>query len=113
MTFMLLFSSAGLYTRTAKTKLAELDARHWPDTMGSIVVVNAPLLFTAILNVVLSFLPTETQAKVKVFGDPNFATADMGPGADAASFLCDLCGPGALPAELGGSLPPGSAPYDL
>ena len=81
--------------------------------MGVLVVVNAPPIFRALSKLVARFLHPDTRAKLRVFGPGPSSGGRAGSrvSPEAAACLAELCGAGALPAELGGDLPLGSPPY--
>jgi hypothetical protein len=100
--------------------LSTLDTNHYPDSTGVIVIVNASSLFSTLSSIVLRFVHPDTRAKVHVFSAGSSSGTSLSTskgsgagrvGTSAALELRRLCGEGALPAELGGTLPPASPPY--
>lgn len=100
---VLVFDMAGLSLRLLASKtllrplsrMSRLDADHFPDTVGSIFVVNAPRIFSAAWAVASPFVAEGTQKKVAVF---SWAAATA-----AHEALRDSCGAACLPQELGGT----------
>ena len=41
---------------------------YYPETMGAVYVVNAPLLFSALYTIVKGFLDERTRSKVRIMG---------------------------------------------
>ena len=41
---------------------------YYPETMGAVYVVNAPLLFSALYAIVKGFLDERTRSKVRIMG---------------------------------------------
>jgi len=111
-------SWALLYARSIHAlfgELSALDTNHYPDSTGFIVFVNAPQMFNSLANVALRFVHADTRAKINIFPAENKTENDCRGfpdiGVAATAKLRELCGAAALPAELGGELPPGSPPY--
>ncbi|KAI5122799.1 hypothetical protein M0805_000142 [Coniferiporia weirii] len=69
----------------------QMSQDYFPETMGILVVINAPYSFSAIWNAVRPWLAKETQDKVRIFG------------ADYKSFLLEHIDAENLPASLGGT----------
>ena len=75
--------------------LSRLDSEHFPDTVGTIVCVDAPRAFAALWAVVSRLVATGTRQKLLVYA----STAR----AEALGALRELCGAACLPRELGGA----------
>ena len=75
--------------------LSSLDAAHFPDTVGTIVCLDAPRVFAALWAAVSRLVATGTRSKLLVYA--NTARAE------ALGALRELCGATCLPSELGGS----------
>ncbi|KAH8114530.1 CRAL/TRIO domain-containing protein [Phellopilus nigrolimitatus] len=69
----------------------QISQDYFPETMGLLVIINAPYTFSVIWNVVRSWLAKETQDKVRLFG------------ADYEPFLLEHIDAANLPASLGGT----------
>jgi len=78
------------------------DLDHFPNIIGSIVVVNAPRTFSALWAIISRMLHPSTAAKLVVF---SYAA-----GMESKAKLRELCGAARLPAELGGDQE-GAPPY--
>lgn len=48
--------------------ISNIDASYYPETLGKIMVINAPLLFSGFWTVIKRFLPAETVQKVSILG---------------------------------------------
>ena len=100
---VLVFDMAGMGLRLlgsrtilrAFSRMSKLDADHYPETVRSIFVVNAPRAFSAAWAVAQPFVAEGTQKKVSVF---SWAAA-----AAAHEALSSCCGAACLPCELGGT----------
>ena len=100
---VLVFDMAGMGLRLlgsktilrAFSRMSKLDADHYPETVGSIFVVNAPRAFSAAWAVAQPFVAEGTQKKVSVF---SWAAATA-----AHEALSSCCGAACLPRELGGT----------
>ena len=75
--------------------LSSLDAAHFPDTVGTIVCIDAPRVFAALWATVSRLVAAGTRNKLLVYA----STAR----AEACGALRELCGSTCLPSELGGS----------
>lgn len=82
---------------------ARLDAAHFPDTMGTIIIVNVSRVAKAMWWLIAPLIAPQTRQKVHVFS--------WSQEAQAHAMLRELCGVGALPAELGGRQERGSLAY--
>lgn len=82
-------SIVGLFKETAR-----IDAEHFPDTVGTIFVVNVSRAFRALWAAVSRLVAAQTCYKVRVF---SWTQATQ-----AAAELRELCGDASLPVELGG-----------
>ena len=84
-------------------EFSKIDAAHFPDTIGTIFVVNSSMVFTALWKIASVFVTAGTKQKIQVFSWNN---RDAMLEAVRAS-----CGADALPAEVGGVME-GAAPYN-
>ncbi|KAH9998855.1 CRAL-TRIO domain-containing protein [Russula compacta] len=73
----------------------EVSQNYFPETMGQLIIINAPTSFTAIWSVIKPWLAPRTLDKISILGANN-------PDQHAA-FLLDLISPENLPATLGGT----------
>jgi len=69
----------------------QISQDYFPEMLGKLAVINAPLTFTAIWNVVKAWLSKETVAKVDILGS------------DYKDVLLDLIDAENLPRSLGGT----------
>mmetsp|Transcript_114016 Transcript_114016/g.285247 ORF Transcript_114016/g.285247 Transcript_114016/m.285247 type:complete len:432 (-) Transcript_114016:152-1447(-) len=72
--------------------LAELDAAHFPERLGTVFVINAPRFFSSTFKLVTSWLDERTKARCQLLGGPDSWRG-------ALSEFMDLR---ILPRELGG-----------
>jgi len=75
--------------------LSSLDAAHFPDTVGTIICLDAPRVFAALWAAVSRLVAAGTRNKLLVYA--NTARAE------ALGALRELCGAACLPRELGGA----------
>ncbi|KAI0632089.1 CRAL/TRIO domain-containing protein [Trametes polyzona] len=69
----------------------QVSQDYFPETMAQLAIVNAPMGFSTIWNVMKPWLAKETVAKVAIYGS------------DYRKALLELIDPDALPASLGGT----------
>jgi hypothetical protein len=55
------------FTRLFQPYLADIDQLHYPERLGVLFVIHAPLMFSAIWAIVRPFLPEETAKKMRLF----------------------------------------------
>jgi len=59
------------------TKLAaQIGSDYYPEIMGNLFVVNAPMLFSGIWAVVKGFLDEKTRGKIKIIGSAYMPTLE-------------------------------------
>ena len=79
-------------------KCVEIDGAHYPETLGTHYIINAPLIFTGMWKVIKKWLDPKTAAKFEVHGT------------DYRAALLKAIHPSQLPVEYGGTssyvLPP-------
>ena len=100
---VLIFDMAGMGLRLLASKtilgafsrMSKLDTDHFPETVGSVYVVNAPRAFSAAWAMVQPFVAKGTQKKVAVFSWAAAAAAN-----EALCGCCGCCGAACLPREL-------------
>lgn len=69
----------------------QISQDYYPETMGQVAIINAPLTFTTMWSAIKPWLAKETVEKVDILGS------------DYHKALLKICDADALPAELGGS----------
>ena len=72
-------------------KCVEIDGAHYPETLGTHYIINAPLIFTGIWKVIKKWLDPKTAAKFEVHGT------------DYRAALLKAIHPSQLPVEYGGT----------
>ncbi|GBG31481.1 Phosphatidylinositol/phosphatidylcholine transfer protein SFH2 [Hondaea fermentalgiana] len=76
--------------------VAEVDSNNYPETMGKMLIINAPAIFQVTWKMIKGFLDPRTVSKIEIFGDEKSWKAR----------LAELVEQDQLPAELGGTGPP-------
>lgn len=91
----LTMKQAGSATRSYIARASSLDSAYYPETLGKMLVINAPGFFTAIWALIKALLDERTVRKVEILGGPSAWQPR----------LFELCG-GAnrVPTEYGGTL---------
>ena len=106
---VLIFDMAGMGLRLLASKtilgafsrMSKLDTDHFPETVGSVYVDNAPRAFSAAWAMVQPFVAKGTQKKVAVFSWAAAAAANEA--LCGCCGCCGCCGAACLPRELGGT----------
>ncbi|KAJ3305024.1 cytosolic factor, phosphatidylinositol/phosphatidylcholine transfer protein [Kappamyces sp. JEL0829] len=85
------------------TSIAKTDTEYYPETLGCMCIINAPMLFTAIWAIIKRFLDQKTISKIHILG------------ANYQDKLLDLIDASNLPLEYGGTCacPGGCAHSDV
>jgi hypothetical protein len=55
------------FNRLFQPHLADMDQYHYPERLGTLFVIHAPLLFSAMWGIVRPFLAEETAAKMRLY----------------------------------------------
>lgn len=80
-------------TRSFLSAISKIDSDNYPETLGRLLIINAPFVFHTIWSVVSTFLDERTLTKIKVVGS------------DYKKDLFELLGgPENVPTEYGGKL---------
>lgn len=49
-------------------KITQIDQKHYPETLGATIILNAGWVFSSVFKVVATFLDPRTRAKIQVLG---------------------------------------------
>jgi len=98
----LIFDAAGLpwamlrfrSLHTLFGEMSRLDAAHFPNTIGTIFIINVSRVASAAWAVLSHLVATQTRLKVRIFSWSQMEAA--------SKELCERCGAEHVPAELGG-----------
>mmetsp|Transcript_14665 Transcript_14665/g.46764 ORF Transcript_14665/g.46764 Transcript_14665/m.46764 type:complete len:243 (-) Transcript_14665:143-871(-) len=77
-------------------KIAKVDSANYPETMGKMLIINAPGIFKFAWGLVQAFLDPRTVSKIEILSGPEVWKPRLAQLVDADQ----------LPAELGGTGPP-------
>lgn len=58
-------------TKAYLNKVSEINQNYYPETMGKMLIINAPTVFTAVWSVVKGWLDPRTVSKIEILGGPN------------------------------------------
>jgi CRAL/TRIO domain len=62
---------AGAEARAFVKRCSAIDSANYPETLGTMLIINAPGIFTAIWSMVKGFLDERTVAKIQILGGPS------------------------------------------
>ena len=83
---------AGAATRSYIGRASSLDSAYYPETLGKMLVINAPTFFTAVWALIKVMLDERTVRKIEILGGP----------AAWRPRLVEVCGEANIPVEYGG-----------
>ncbi|KAI8838578.1 CRAL-TRIO domain-containing protein [Chytriomyces cf. hyalinus JEL632] len=80
--------------------IANINSNYHPETLGQVLVINAPYLFSAVWSVIVNIIPADTASKCRILGS------------DYQAALLEIISPENLPAMYGGTCEcPGGCNY--
>lgn len=85
---------AGAATRQYIGRASSLDSAHYPETLGKMLIINAPGFFTMVWKMISVMLDERTVRKIEILGGPSSWRAR----------LDDVVGKDRLPTQYGGTL---------
>lgn len=56
------------YVRSMLQKITQIDKEYYPEVLGHVIIINAPMLFTAVWAIVKRFLDAKTISKIRIIG---------------------------------------------